>query len=790
MVGISPLDHKLLRDLWRMKGQAFAIGLVISLGVLMLVMMDGLVNTLDETRQAYYERYRLADVFIPVKRAPNNVLEALGNIEGVDSIEGRVNGDALIDLPNVAIPLRAQAVSLPDFGAPKLNDVVLTKGRMIDMRHTDEILLLESFAHARQLKLGDTLTATMNGTRRTFEIVGLAQSPEFLYTTAPGELVPDDGRFAVFWMSRTALSAVYDMKGAFNEALLSISRQASLPAILNHADRIVSSYGGIGAYALEDQTSNRFVTEEISGLKASAVGVPPIFLGVAAFLLYIVISRMVQSEREQIGLLKAFGYTSQEVSMHYLKLVIVIAASGAVVGSLMGVAAGQSMAVFYQNYFKFPFIVFQVDPKAFIIGFTVSILTASIGGLLVLKNIFVLSPAVAMRPSAPSDYSQSGTLLKRINHLFDQPTRMVIRRVLRQPGRMFGAVVGIATGMALSVGMLTVLSGFNTTLDLTFNVVDRSDATVVFTHPIAEKARFELVSLAGVTYVEPFRTVAVVFRNGRHTYRGAINGLVESPRLYRALDNQHQPIPLNQNGIVLAKPLAKILNISAGELLTVEVREGSRPTLTMPVIGVAETLLGSPTYMNFSWLNRYLNEPQRMSGAYLKIDTNESKAVYQGIKDMPAVAGMTLKRDSHIAFEKMMDTGAGAMRYIMVLIAGIITFGIVYNAARIAYAERERDLASLRVIGFTKGETAFVLLGELALVTLAALPLGGFFGYYLSIGISQGFSTDIYQIPATFSMESYGTAGVAVLLAALASGWLVKRDIDRVDLVMALKSKE
>ena len=787
---VSPLDHKLLRDLWRMKGQATAIGLVISLGVLMLVMMDGLVNTLEQTRQAYYERYRLADVFIPVKRAPNTVLNAISQIEGVNVVEGRVNGDALIDLPNVAIPLRAQVVSLPDFDTPKLNDLVLTHGRMINARKADEILLLESFAYARQLTLGDTLTATMNGTRRQFQIVGLAQSPEFLYTTAPGELVPDDARFAVFWMSRTALSAVYDMKGAFNEAIVSLNRQASLPAVLDHVDRLVAPYGGIGAYGLEDQMSNRFVSEEISGLRASAVGVPPIFLAVAAFLLYIVISRMVQSEREQIGLLKAFGYTSIEVSVHYLKLVVLIALSGAIVGSLMGVAAGKSMAIFYQNYFKFPFIVFQVDPKAFIIGFTVSIVSASLGGLLVLKNVFVLSPAVAMRPSAPSDYSQSGQFLKRVNHLFDQPSRMVLRRILRQPGRMLGAIVGIATGMALSVGMLTVLAGFNTTLHLTFNVIDRSDSTVVFTHAISNKAVFELQSIEGVNYVEPFRSVAVIFRNGRYEHRGAINGLVKTPRLSRALDDNHDPIPLDQNGIVIAKSLATILHISPGELLTVEVREGSRPTLNIPIIGVAETLLGSPTYMDINSLNRYLNEPLRMSGAYLSIDNNYSEQIYHAIKNMPAVAGMTLKRDSEKAFEKLMDSGAGAMRYIMVLIAGIITFGIVYNAARIAYAERERDLASLRVIGLTKGETAFVLLGELAVVTLIALPLGSLLGYYLSIGISQGFSTDIYQIPATFSAESYGAAVIAVLIAAIASGWLVKRDIDQIDMVSALKSKE
>jgi len=787
---VSPLDRKILRDLSRIKGQAIAISLVISLGVLMLVMMQGLVNTLDETRRAYYERYRLADVFAPVKRSPERILDKLAAIPNVSAVEGRVVGDALMDISGVDVPLRAKAVSLPDFGSPRLNDVYLTSGRLLNSKHSDEILLLKGFADARNLSPGDTLYATMNGAKRRFQIVGLAESPEFLYTTAPGELAPDDGRFAIIWMSKTALSAAYDMDGAFNEALLSLAPDARLPAVLDAVDGVLNSFGGLGAYGLEDQSSNRFVIEEISGLRASAVGVPPVFMAVAAFLLYIVVSRIVQSEREQIGLLKAFGYSSNEVGLHYLKLVLIIAIGGAIAGSIMGIAAGRSLAVFYQNYFKFPFIVFQVEPSAFVIGLLVSTATASLGGLLVLRGVFALTPAVAMRPPAPVDYSRAKGLSSWMKKILDQPSRMVLRRVFRQFGRMAGAVIGIATGMALSVGMISVLAGFDRTLDLTFTVLDRSDATVTFANPMSNKTIFDLQHLDGVTFVEPFRSVPVVFRNGLYDHRGVISGLVQTPRLSRALDSHQEPITLTKDGIVLSKPIARILHLGPGDMLTVEVREGRRPVLQIPVAGISETLLGSPTYMEIESLNRILKEPNRVSGAYLSLDESKSGEVYRAIKDMPAVAGISLKQDSMDAFQELMDTGAGAMRYIMALIAGVITFGIVYNTARIAYAERERDLASLRVIGFTKNEAAFVLLSELAVVTFAALPLGAMLGYYLSIAIAEGFSTDIYQIPALYSPESFGAAGVAVVWASIASGWLVKRDSDRVDLVSALKSKE
>lgn len=787
---MSPLDHKLLRDLWRMKGQAIAIGIVIAVGVGMLVMMQGLVTSLNETRAAYYERYRLAEVFAPVTRAPDRLAGRLAAIDGVSAVEPRVVGGALIDLPDYDLPVQAQAVSLPDLREPRLNDVFLTDGRMIDSDHSDEILLLQAFAKAHDIRPGDRISATMNGARRSFQIVGLAQAPEFLYTTAPGELIPDDARFGVIWMSRSALAAAYDMNGAFNQALLSLSRGANEAAVLDAVDRILDPYGGTGAYPLADQTSNRFVSEEINGLEASAAGVPPIFLAVAAFLLYIVINRMVQSEREEIGLMKAFGYTNGEVGAHYFKLVMAIAVGGALAGCLIGIAGGRALIQIYVAYFKFPFLVFQLDPASFVTGVTVSILAASAGGVLVLRSVFALTPADAMRPPAPADYTRSGRFGRVLNGFLDQPSRMVLRRITRQPARMAGAIIGIACGMALSVSMITIYAGFDRTIDLTFNVIDRSDVTVSFTHAASEATIFELARIEGVTLVEPVRHIPAVLRNGLSTHRGVVSGLPPHARLSRALDADLAEIPLENGGIVLSTALATKLNISPGDTLTVEVREGRQPVLQIPVTAVAQSLLGAPAYMDLAALNRALREPNRVSGAYLSIDEARASEIYATLQDMPTVAGVSLKSQAEVASQTVMNTGAGAIRYVMGAIAFVITFGIVYNAARIAYAERSRDLASLRVIGFTRGETAFVLLGELAVVTLVALPIGGFLGYYLSFGIAAGFSSELYQIPAVFDPASYGFAAMVVIGAAIGSGWLVKRDIDKAELVSALKTRE
>ncbi len=784
------LYRKLGRDLWRMKGQASAIALVIAVGVMLQVMMTGLVVSLDETRKAYYERYRLAEVFAPLTRAPNAVMSRIRAIDGVANAESRVVGAALLDMEGEALPVQAAVVSLPDFGAPLLNDIYLTSGRRLDGDRTNEVLLLESFARAHDIRPGDSLPATIYGAKRTFKIVGLVQSPEFLYITAPGEVVPDDSRFGVIWTRRATLEAAFDMQGAFNEVILSLGFGANEQAVIADLDRVLSRYGGVGAYAIDDLFSNRFVSEEIAGLRRMSGSIPPLFMAIAAFLLYIVVSRMVQSEREEIGLMKAFGYTDIEVGAHYFRLVIVIAMGGALLGALFGIASGRAMVDLYLEYFKFPFLIFRLDPASFVVGIGLSVLSASAGGLLVLRGVFALTPAVAMRPPAPADYSTKGRLTQAVAGFFDQPTRMVLRRLIRQPGRMAGAVVGIACGVALSASMASLLASFEDMLQISFSDVDRSDVTVSFIHPLHGRTAYEIARIPGVIEVEPVRYVAAIIRHGTQSYNGAVSGMVENPRLYRALDANRQDIVMRKDGIILGAGLAKTLNARAGDLITLDIREGRQPRFEVRVSQVAQSLLGSPAYMEKETLNRALGETGQISGMYLRIDTGRSDAIFKTLKDMPMVAGVSLKADSERAFRTIIDEGAGMMRYVMAAIAGIITFGIVYNAARVAQSERAQDLASLRVLGFSRAEVSFVLLGELASVVLLALPLGGVLGYYLSFAIAAGFSTDIYQIPGNFSLESFGTSVIVVILAALVSGWLVRRNIDRVDLVAALKSRE
>jgi putative ABC transport system permease protein len=783
---VSVLWRKLGRDLWRVRLQAFAIAAVIAIGVMMLVMMQGMVSSLDQTRNTYYEHYRLANVFAPLKRGPRHLLEQAAQLPGVTAVEGRVNAMALVDLPEVSVPLQAQLVSLPQ----RLNDLHLVAGRRIEQGAYREAILIEGFAKAHKLLPGDHISLLLNGRKQSFRIVGLAQAPEFLYTAAPGELVPDDARFAVLWLNEEALAAAFDLDGAFNELLLSVSPQQEIQAVLQGVDRLLESYGGLGAYSRDNHISNRFIDDEIKGLRASTSVVPPIFMLVAAFLLYIVMSRMVQSEREQIGLLKAFGYSNREVGLHYLSFALVIAVFGASIGCLLGIYSGQAMAGVYQQYYKFPFLLFEADAAAILSGYAVSILAALAGGLSVLRRIQRLTPAVAMRPPAPLDFSKGVRFGPWMQNVLDQPTRMVLRGLTRQPGRAISAALGVAAALALSTAMLNTLRGFDLAMTLNYEYINRSDASVSFVEPISSSSLLALKRMDGIFDAEPVRHVSVTFRNGAKLYRGAITGLQNGGELYRALTPEKRAIYLRSDGIVLAQSLAEILDVRVGDTLLVSVHEGRRPQLEIAVAAVTDTLLGAPAYMTLSALNTILREPMRVNAAYLSVDESVAQTLYADFKHMPAVLGVSLRAQEIQAFKNMMDSGAGATRYIMAIMAGVITFGIVYNSARISFAERSRELASLRVLGMSMAEVSFILLGEIGLVTLAALPLGAVLGYYLSVAVSIGFSTDLYRIPAVFALDTFALSVLVVLLSAAVSGLLVNRDVYKLDLVSALKVRE
>ena len=787
---LRPLDRKLLRDLWGIKGQAIAIAIVIGCGIGMYLMSKGMLISLAETRLAYYDRYRFADVIAPVKRAPNALLEQISELPGVRRAETRIRTGVILDVAGSSAPITGEIQSLPEVAAPHINDIVLRRGRYLDPQHEDEVLALAAFAEAHGLEPGDHLYAILNGTKKRLTITGIVLSPEYIYAISPGEIVPDKKRFGVLWMNREALANAFDLDGAFNEAVILTSAGSSEDALKDQLDRLLKRYGATGAYGRDQQISDQFLVNEINQLETMGRILPPIFLLVATFLLNVVVGRLIDTEREQIGLLKAFGYSNIAVAVHYLKMIGLITALGIAIGVLLGLWLGQGLAGMYQDYFKFPFLLFRAPPGVYLVALGFSLLVAIVGTFTSVRKVMRLDPAIAMVPPPPPDYSRAARWIERLARWIDQPTRMILRHLYRWPKRAAMTVIGIGMAMGLLIGSSFSMDAMLYMVDISFNVIDRQDVTVNFVEPRNARAVQDVLHAPGVMSAEPFRAIPVVLRNGPFHRREAIIGLTQGAELSRVVDTDLQPVALPSHGIVLSDKLAELLHIQAGELLRVEVRTGRRPELDVPVSGIVKTYMGTAAYMDLASLNRMMREDIAISGAYMLVDPLRADALYNALKNTPVVAGVSLQEQAQNAFYETLQDSLGTFVFFNTLFAGLIAVGVVYNNARISLSERGRELASLRVLGLTRGEVSYILLGELGLLTLLALPLGALLGYLLAATLVMSFNTELFRIPLIISHSTYGYAALVVVLSAIGSGLLVRRRIDTLDLIAVLKTRE
>ncbi len=787
---MGALDRKLLRDLWHIKTQALAIAVLVGCGVATLTMALGALHSLQSTQAAYYERYRFADIFAHVKRAPEALAPRIGRIPGVKWVETRIVKEVTLDVPGLAEPASGRLVSIPEQGRPVLNDLALRQGRRIAPGHPDEVVISEAFAETNGLKPGDHFWATINGKKRRLHIVGVALSPEYVYSIGPGVIVPDDRRFGVIWMGREALAAAFDLDGAFNDVSLVVDRGASRPDVISRLDALLDPYGNIGAYDRDDQVSHAYLEGEMDQLVTLGTVEPPIFLTVAAFLLSIVVSRLIATEREQIGLLKAFGYSDAAVGWHYLKFTLIIVVVGVLLGFAAGALLGRLMTVLYADFFRFPFLYYRPSPSDFAIAALATTAMGVVATWRAVRRAVKLPPAEAMVPAPPTVYRRS--LLERLDPVgvFGQPTRMALRHIVRWPLRAAMTATGISFAVAILVLSLFFFDSIEHLIEVYFHHAQRQDVTVGLVETTPERILWEIERLPGVLAVDAYRAVPARLRLGHRSERITITGLDQGADLRRALDGALKPVSMPAGGMALSDKLAELLGARPGDTLTVEVLEGRRPVRHVPVTSVVEEYIGTPAYMERRLLNRLMREGPSVSGAYLQIDSRYEDLLYRRLKDTPAVAGVTLQTAALRTFRQTMAETVNIIISFYVAFGAVIAVGVMYNAVRIAFSEHGRELATLRVLGFTRFEAAYILVCELALLTLVAVPLGWLIGHGLAWLMTASFESELYRIPLVIEAGTYGAAALLVVITAALAAIVIGRRVARLDLIAVLKTRE
>lgn len=784
------LDRKLIRDLSNMLGQSLAICLVMACGVATFVMSLSTLHSLEHAQATYYERHLFADVFGNLKRAPRALVPRIQELPGVQTVVARVVTDVTLEVRGMDEPAVGRLIGTPANEMPSLNRFYLREGRLLAPHRDEEVIANEAFVLAHKLKLGDRVSVVLNGRKKSLRIVGVALSPEYIYQIRPGDILPDDRRFGVFWMEERALAAGFDMQGAFNDLALKLAPGANESEIIRRLDLITDSYGGLGAYGRSEQISHKFVTNEIRELKTMAFIAPIIFLSVSAFLMNIVLTRLISTQREQIAALKAFGHTGFEIGGHYLKFVVLIVATGNLIGITAGALLGQSLTSLYTQFFHFPVFTYRLQAVVPASAFGISLISGVMGTFVAVRRAVMLPPAEAMRPAPPGNYR--ATILERLGfqRFLSPATRMILRNLERQPWKSAMSVLGIAMGAAVLVLGRFTGDSVDELMRFQFRVSHREDLTVIFQEPTSQRASNEIKHISGILHAEPFRSVAARLRYGHRERRLGVMGLSNGADLFRVMERPSRVIKFPMEGLVISKALAQILGVEVGQRVTIEVLEGERPVREVTVTALVNDLEGLSAYMEIHALRRLLREGPTISGVFVSSDPLLATSIFSAIKARPRVAGLTLKSAAIDSFQKTVAENLLRMQLFNIIFASIIAFGVVYNCARIALLERSRELATLRVIGFTRGEISRIFLGELAVLTLIAIPLGFLIGTGFAALSIWANTTEMFRIPLVIRPTTYGFSGLVVLAAALCSGLLVRRELDRLDLVSVLKTRE
>jgi putative ABC transport system permease protein len=788
---LPPLWKKLGRDLLRLRAQALSAAALLALGTTLLVATLGTREALERSRDDYYRAQRLADLQLPLVRAPLGIAARAAALPGIEALEARLAVPALLSLPDLVEPLGARLLSLDDPARTAVNRPWLTAGRWPQGGASSrEAVLNEAFAQARGLRPGDWLALTVRGSRERLQVVGIANSPEFVFISPPGELMPVPERYAVLWMPRAALERAAGLQGAFNELVLRLGEGARADEVAAALEALLARHGAGRALDRTRIPSARFLDQELDQLGTLASVLPPAFLAVAAFLLNLTLTRLVEAERSTLGLLKAFGLRGIEVAGGYLGFALVVSLLGSLVGMAAGVWLGRELCALYLEVYRLPVLEYQVPPSVALLALGVGLGAALLGSGLALRRVLALRPAEALSPPAPPAFRHGAGPLEALAARFDPLTRMVLRRLVGYPRRALTTVAGLGAALVLLVLSMQAPTSIDRLLQLSFGDAKRQQRTVALVEPAGADALRALERLPGVEQAEPFLLLDAVFRHDGREVSEAVYGMPALPRFERLIDVEGRPYALRDDGLTLTRGLARQLGADIGDSVLLQFTSGPRRQVAVRVVAVVDVTIGSSAYLEIAALGRLSGQPGRLSGAHLRLRADAATAFDLAVRGTPLIAGSSDVEAAYASTRRLFKQGSGMMTTMFTTFAILMAAGIAFATASVVLGEQRRDLATLMVLGYGRREASYVLLAELALLALLALPIGLLAGHHFANAFLRAMATDVFTFPPVFEPFLHLRAALIALGAVAAAALWVRRDIDHIALVDSLKSRE
>lgn len=802
---MGALHKKLWRTIGKTKGQFIAVAAVVTMGVAIYIGMTTAYFNLNASKEQFYREYNFADYYFHVIKAPQQVTRQIEALPGVTGVTGRIQKDVtLVNEHNKRATARLTSYSLPmereisslhllsgrffTDGAPAAG-----QGEQLSGAGDIEILADPQYAAANKLDFNDIVTIVAEGKTVPLTMVGTATGPEFVYLMKDAAtLMPDPTSFGIIAMSRESAQQLLNLQGQVNQVLVTLAPGADEEKIAKQIKSILEPYGNLASYPRKQQLSNAALEGELEGLEASSQFMPAIFLGIAAAIQFVILGRMIRAQRLQIGIMKAIGYNSRQVILHYTGYSVLVALCGAVLGVLLGLSLASVMSQAYAMYFNLPATIGAVNHQAILYGFLLSTGVSTLAGLTACRSVTGIKPAEAMRSEPPK--SGGKTMLERLTWLWRRlgtAWRMSVRSAGRNRARFAITTVGVVFAVGMLVVSLFTVDAVDYMIESHFYQNQRYDYLIRFAAPVRENEILNINRLEGVQQSEPLLEIPSKIKFNGRSEDDSITGISPHTIMKKLFDHRQRPVPVPGEGLLISQKTAKKLGAGVGDLVEVETMLGIGPArhTSIKIVGVNSQLVGGGSFVSLEQANLLLQERQLASGVMLNVDPAFAARLEEKLEDMTSVSSISSRQKDLDNFNQNMD----AMLYsisIMVLFALLLGFAIVYNSSVISFSERQRELASLRVLGFSVQEVSGILLRENLLQSLLGVALGLPFGYLMVKGYISATSTELFTIPVIIYPTTYIYSALGALLFIAVAHQLSVRGVRRLDLVEVLKNKD
>jgi len=792
---MSILGRKLGHFIRRNLGQFLAATAVVMVGIMVYVSMNTAYYNLSQSQSMFYKENNFADYYLQVVKAPEAVVKQIETVAGVKRVTGRIQKDLAIFKPNnERATARLVSYSLPMDN--ELNRITLNKGRLFASAQNGsyvETVVDPQFAPANNLNWGDTVTVIVGGRERLLTIVGSASSPEFIYPIKDtANILPDPLNFGIFMVENRQAQQMLDMSGQINQVLLEFSPGADQNQVVKNVEEILKPYGVVASYARKYQISHAVLQGKLDGIASVALYLPLMFLAIAAGIQMIILRRMIKIQRTQIGVMKALGYNNFQIMLHYTIYALAVSILGAAVGIVLGIYMAGGISELFAQYFNLPGGLKSYDLGTISNGLLLSLGIGIVAGIAGSQGVLRIQPAESMRPEPPPLTGKS--LLEKYPGLWNRLTpawKMTWRNIGRNRGRFLVTMFGVI----FAVSLLIIAFFYNDVVDYMmqkfFYEGETYDITARFDSLINENELTNLIRLEGVRKTEAFleMPVKISFHD-----RSADEVLLAYPldlSMKKLQDASGQLIKVPADGIVINQRTADKLGIKVGDQVEVETRLPIGPIHTdkLTIVGDTQQLFGGGSYISLERANRILQESHLVSGVMLDVEAGQEAVVEEQLKKMLGIASVTDREKEIQNFNESLGVVVSFVS-IMVFFAILLGFAIIYNASVINFAERRRELASLRVIGFTIGEISSLLLKENMILLICGIVLGMPFGRFLVTSYVRSASTDQFSLPVVIYPTTYLFSAIGGIIFVMVAHRFAVREIKNLDMVATLKNTD